>query len=185
MIFSINLKSIDSTQDFAHHLIENGFMKDKTDIIIIAQKQIYGRGQKDNKWSSNYGGLYFSYINHISEKNLNKVEKLSINVAEIIKDIIDKNYGVETIIKPPNDIYAKTKEGYKKISGILIETKIKNDKRYVVVGVGVNFSNKIPPELKDKAANLYEITGKRYKKNKFLIDFVKKIRVLFYELQNT
>jgi BirA family biotin operon repressor/biotin-[acetyl-CoA-carboxylase] ligase len=168
--FTINLQEIDSTQILAKQIVRSGRIADLGKTLIISKLQFAGRGQGENRWSSNYGGLYFSYIFDIDEKDLKKTKELSIKFARVIKRILTE-YGIECVIKYPNDVYAKINDDYKKISGILIETLPRDNKRYVIVGVGVNFTNKIDEEFKDIAVSVYDITGKRYSKKKFLKKF--------------
>jgi len=170
--FIINLNEIDSTQTLAKQIVKSGKILKWGKTLIIARRQLCGRGQGDNKWSSNYGGLYFSYIFETDEEKLKEVINLSVRFAEVVKKILEE-YGIDCIIKNPNDVYAKTTKGYKKISGILIETIPFNGKRYVIVGVGVNFTNRIDDEFKDIAVTIYDITAKRYSKKKFLEKFFK------------
>jgi len=172
--FIINLKEIDSTQILAKQIVKTGKILDYGKTLIIAKKQYDGKGQNNNRWSSNYGGLYFSYIFDTDEKNLKKISNLSIKFADLVRKIL-LEYGINCIIKYPNDVYAKTKSGYRKISGILIETIPFNNKRYVIVGVGVNFTNHIDDEFRDIAVTIYDITKKRYSKKKFLNKFFKYI----------
>lgn len=177
---SISLKEIDSTQTLARHLIEKGKACNYDFIAIISEKQTGGRGQKDNKWSSEKGGLYLSIIKKTDEKKLKNIQELSIKSAKIILDEISKRYSLELKIKEPNDIYALTKNGYKKICGILIETIPYRNERYVIIGIGINFYNPLPDELKEKATSLYEIKAKKYRVKNFakkLIDIFSKIDI--------
>lgn len=167
----INFRKIDSTQNFARKLIENK-LSNNGNILIIAKKQTDGRGQNSNKWSSNEGGLYFSFITTISEGKLKEMQDLSIITAKTILEVIFEKYRVKCYLKPPNDVYAK--ENLKKISGILIETIPYDQKRYIITGIGINFNNKIPKELKEKATSIYEITKKIYNPNSFLKPFFEK-----------
>lgn len=168
----IQLKEAGSTQDLARRLIENNKAKPKENVLIIAKKQTCGRGQKDNKWSSELGGLYFSFITSIDEKKLKQIQKLSIITAQVILEVMLEKYKVKCYIKLPNDIY--TFKNYKKLSGILIETIPNKKKRYIITGIGINFNNKIPKELREKATSIYKITKKKYNPNSFLRPFFEK-----------
>lgn len=161
-ILSINLNEINSTQELSRQIIAKSFYNTYDVIIITAKKQFEGRGQKNNKWSSEKGGLYLTISLKSEEKKIKEIQCLSIKVAEIISKLLEINYNIKTKIKYPNDVYALTKKGYKKISGILIETIPVNNLRWILIGIGINFHNKIPDELKEKATNIYEITNKKY-----------------------
>ncbi|MEF3280968.1 MAG: biotin--[acetyl-CoA-carboxylase] ligase [Elusimicrobiota bacterium] len=170
--FLVVLNKIDSTQTLAKKLINNSQIQKKDKILIISKTQYAGRGQKDNKWSSEYGGLYFSFITRTGEKNIKDIQKLSLITAKAIKDTIEKIYNIKCFIKHPNDIYVN--QNNKKISGILIETIPYGKIRYIITGIGVNFHNKIPQELKNTATTIYEITKRKNNQELFLKDFFSK-----------
>ncbi|MCX7642023.1 MAG: biotin--[acetyl-CoA-carboxylase] ligase [Elusimicrobiales bacterium] len=171
----ISLDEIDSTQNLARDLIKKEYIQKYDLITITAKRQYCGRGQRSNTWSSEKGGVYITIIKKTDESKIKNISNLSIQIANIISDIISKKCHIETIIKPPNDIYAKTLSGYKKISGILIETIPYRNIRWVLIGIGINLQNKIPDYLKEKATNIYSITSKYYKIYPFIKEIEKKI----------
>ena len=82
-------------------------------------------------------------------------------------DILSKYCGEKkTFFKLPNDIYVNKK----KICGILQEVIIKEQKKYLIVGIGINlFSN---PKIKNySSTNIYRETKKKPK----LVEIVNKI----------
>jgi len=167
----IFLKETTSTQDIARDMIKNGRIKINT--VIVAEIQSNGRGQKDNIWSSPKGGLYFSLITMTDEKNLKNLKDLSITTAKAVKKTLNKKYQITARIKKPNDVYALSSNGYKKISGILIETIPYDFKRFIITGIGVNFNNPIPDILSNRATSIYEIRNKQYKPVGFIRPFLK------------
>lgn len=162
-IFSINLKEIDSTQELSRYIITKKNYANLYDLIVIkSKKQFEGKGQNGNKWSSEIGGLYLTISMKSTEEKIKEIQSLSTKTAELISRLLRENYKIQTRIKFPNDVYALTNNGYKKISGILIETIPLNNIRWVLIGIGINFYNSIPPELKNKATSLFEITNKKH-----------------------
>lgn len=172
---SISVKEIDSTQNIARQIINSGKAKDYNAVIIISEKQTCGRGQKDNKWSSKKGGLYMSVIKKDEERRLKEIPKLSLKIAKIVSKEINKNYNIKTKIKKPNDVYARTRKGYKKIAGILIETIPYENYRFIIIGIGVNFHNQLPDELKEKATSIFEIKKRKYNIKDFALKIFKEI----------
>tara|TARA_Y100001970_G_scaffold281642_1_gene392871 strand:- start:1817 stop:2344 length:528 start_codon:yes stop_codon:yes gene_type:complete len=122
------LKVTDSTNNVAIKKIKQGNSKG----IIIAEKQTKGRGQHGNKWISSKGNLFISIFFEINH-NLS-LDKLTKRNCLIIKNIITKFVSEKVKIKAPNDILIKNK----KICGILQETIFHNEKRFIVIGIGIN-----------------------------------------------
>lgn len=88
--------------------------------------------------------------------------------AEALKSLA----GVETAVKPPNDVLASAGGKAKKICGILAEAS--GDSRsvdWVVLGVGINVNNS--PRLKT-ATSLHALTGKSWPTERVLESFLKK-----------
>ena len=119
----ISLDKIPSTQDWAHDLIANQKVSDKT--VIVATSQTAGRGRYRRKWVSHTGNLYASFIYRITERNPKLSYAIGVAVAETLIE-----FGLIPKIKWPNDVLIDGK----KISGILIEYS----QNFVVVGIGIN-----------------------------------------------
>jgi len=75
-----------------------------------------------------------------------------------------ESMNLEPIIKWPNDIYINKK----KIAGILTEAIVSESSTAVIVGIGINVNNDIPPELFDRAISLKQITNREYTLHKLL-----------------
>ncbi len=174
-ILIIKLDEIDSTQTLAKDIVKKASAEKYDGVVITAKRQFAGRGQKDNRWSSEKGGVYISVIRKTDEKKLSEIQTLSLKTAQIVSELLKRRYKITTKIKEPNDIYAWDGEKFRKISGILIETIPYNNKRYIIIGIGVNFTNPIPDELRTKAINLFEITSKRYTPKSFEKQLIKEI----------
>lgn len=184
-IISISIDEIDSTQNLAKELIKKEKYSYYDSIVIIAKKQTHGRGQRLNTWSSQDGGLYLTFATKTEEKNLKAIQDLSTKIAEIVSNLIQENYNIKTEIKQPNDVYAYTNKGKRKISGILIETTPIENMRWILIGIGVNFHNPLPNELEEKATNIYSITHKKHNINSFAKKLIEKITKMKDELFNT
>lgn len=141
----IQIYEVDSTNNFASRLISEN--KGSEGTIIVAKKQISGKGQADNKWESEDGkNLTFSIILKPDFLEVACQFMISKMVSLSLMDFL-KNLSIDNIsIKWPNDIYI----GNNKIAGILIENSIKGIVyNYAIVGIGINinqtqFSSGIP-----------------------------------------
>ena len=160
-IFKYN--TVNSTNEKAIELIkkkkyENGF------VYALSQKK--GKGRYGRKWISKKGNFFGSIFFHL-KKNYPTVEEFSLINPILNIDILSKYCGrKKTFFKLPNDIYVNKK----KICGILQEVIIKEQKKYLIVGIGINlFSN---PKIKNNpSTNIYRETKKKPK----LLEIVNKI----------
>ena len=123
-------KKVESTNNVAVRLIKQGNERG----IILTDQQTKGKGQRQNKWISMKGNLFVSVFFEIGKKiSLSTIINLNL---KIIKKIIHKKINSLTQIRKPNDILINKK----KVCGILQETIFKQNKKYLIVGIGINVS---------------------------------------------
>ncbi len=123
-------KKVESTNNVAIRLIKQG----NESGIILTDQQTKGKGQRQNKWISMKGNLFVSVFFEIGKKiSISKIINLNL---KIIKKIIHKKINYIIQIKKPNDILINKK----KVCGILQETIFKQNKKYLIVGIGINVS---------------------------------------------
>ena len=123
-------KRVESTNNVAIRLIKQGNERG----IILTDQQTKGKGQRQNKWISMKGNLFVSVFFEIGKKiSLSTIINLNL---KIIKKIIHKKINSLTQIRKPNDILINKK----KVCGILQETIFKQNKKYLIVGIGINVS---------------------------------------------
>lgn len=66
---------------------------------------------------------------------LQKIEGITLDIANILVQVFRELYGILLEIKQPNDLMYHNK----KVGGILTETKVSgNHIRYMVIGIGIN-----------------------------------------------
>lgn len=156
------LDSIDSTNEEAKRLIDAGHI-DEPVFFIVTDEQTQGKGTRGRTWVSPKGaGIYLSVVHVIASprtllgvnsakqfRSLNQeldwdcfvanapcndtlfTRSAGIACVEAIKEI----YHIETKLKPVNDIYASGK----KLGGILVETRLKENKlQALITGIGIN-----------------------------------------------
>ncbi len=148
-------KKVKSTNDTALRLIKSGYQKG----IVLSEYQSKGRGQRENKWISKKGNLFVTVFFDISKKmSIKKIVNLNLS---IIKKIISKRTKLIAIVKKPNDILLDKK----KVCGILQETLFKNNKKILIVGIGINIVNS--PKIHNyKTTHLNKFVKKKINKIK-------------------
>ena len=145
-----NFKIVNSTNDLAIKIIKNTNNKSG---IVIAEKQKKGRGQYGKKWTSFKGNLFVSIFFNINKVKLSLKELTKINCL-LVKKLLSVFYKQKISIKYPNDLLINRK----KISGILQETVLKSDEKFIVVGIGINLIKS--PNIKNyPSTNLFDLTN--------------------------
>ena len=129
--------------------------------MVTAISQKLGKGQYGKKWISYKGNLFISFFLKIKNRNLN-FEKITKLNCELIRKLLSRFYKKKISIKPPNDLLINGK----KICGILQESIIKDEQKYLIIGVGINLIKS--PNIKDyPTTNLFELIKKKIDKNEF------------------
>ena len=143
-------KIVNSTNDLAIKIIKNTNNKSG---IVIANKQKKGRGQYGKKWSSFKGNLFVSIFFPIDKIRISIKDLTKANCL-LVKKLLSNFYKKKITIKSPNDLLINNM----KISGILQETILKSNSKFIVIGIGVNLIKS--PILKDyPTTNLLDLTG--------------------------
>ena len=125
------LKSVTSTNDAAINLIK----EEKKEVgCVYADKQIKGRGSQGKEWISDEGNLFGSIFFPL-KNNYPPFNEFSIINPIIISGVI-KHFCEEKNItlKYPNDVLVNEK----KICGILQELINLDNRKFLIVGIGVN-----------------------------------------------
>ena len=150
-------KKVVSTNNSAIRIIRNS----NTDYgMIIANRQKSGRGQYGKKWISYNGNLFVSFFYKIDRLTVSLKKITTINCL-LVKKLLSFYYKKKIIFKKPNDLLINKK----KICGILQEKISKLNKKYLIVGIGINLIKN--PNLKNyHTTNLNELLNKKVSKNK-------------------
>ena len=128
--------------------------------MVIAEKQKSGRGQYGKKWISYNGNLFISFFYKLDFRtySLKKITKIN---CLLVKKLLSSYYKKKITYKKPNDLLINKK----KICGILQEKVSKLDKKYLIVGIGINLIKN--PNLKNyPTTNLSQLFEKKISKNK-------------------
>jgi len=128
--------------------------------MIISETQNKGRGQYGKKWISYKGNLFVSFFYKIEDLAVSVKQLTKINCM-LVRELLSKYYKKKITFKKPNDLLINKK----KICGILQESISIFDKKYLIVGIGINLIKN--PNIKNyPTINLYKLTNKKISKNK-------------------
>lgn len=149
------LDEVDSTNSYALELAEQGAVEGT---IVLAERQMAGRGRLGRTFASPPGGLYLSIVvrERLAARDVPFVTLLSgIAAARAIREVT----GLPAQIKWPNDILVRGK----KVCGILNESRFSGDKiDFIVIGIGMNVNTSLeafPPEVQEVASTLKREMG--------------------------
>lgn len=135
---AIHLTAVGSTNSYASDLMRQIRVNDGT--IVYTFEQTNGRGQRGNTWLSEPNKnialsliLHPTFLHADEQFWLTKV--VSLAVADLMAETLQKHADPEVKIKWPNDIYINGK----KTAGILIENNLRDERiQSAVIGIGLN-----------------------------------------------
>ena len=138
-------------------------------LVLFAEDQTAGRGQRGNRWESTAGkGLWFSIL--LQPKiDLNNSPQLTAWAAEGISDAIQNEFSLKTTIKLPNDVEIDGR----KVAGVLVEMRAQEKAPYLAIaGIGINVNQSLedfPKELQSRAISLAMALGRQVDRQKFAV----------------
>jgi BirA family biotin operon repressor/biotin-[acetyl-CoA-carboxylase] ligase len=152
---------ITSTQDSAK-MAAQGTAREGT--IFTADKQSGGRGRLGRAWQSPLGGLWYSLI--LRPQLLpTQTQALSLVAGLTWASLLRGEYGIEALVKWPNDIWVDGK----KVAGVLTEMSAEFGRvHWMVMGVGVNVNNDPPAKIMPPAGALKDILKKPIRRHDLL-----------------
>ena len=150
-------KTVISTNESAIKIIKNSNINYG---MVVADKQKSGRGQYGKKWVSYNGNLFISFFYRFDDLAVSLKQITKINCL-LVKKLLSFYYKRKIIFKKPNDLLINKK----KICGILQEKISKLNKKYLIVGIGINLMKS--PYIKNyPTTSLYELLNQKVSKNK-------------------
>lgn len=150
-----HVPSCHSTNALAEQLLADE--KTHEGLVVIADHQTKGKGQKDKLWVSEAGkNLTFSVILKPSFLALDEQFYLNIITSLAVSNTIRELVAEEIKVKWPNDIII----GKKKIAGILIKNILNNRQiNATIIGIGLNVNQE--NFSMDTAISLFNLLQKK------------------------
>ena len=169
-----SLPAVASAKEGPPSLVDEG-------LVLFAEHQTAGRGQRGNRWESAAGkGLWFSILLR-PEIQLSDSGRLTIWAIEAISDVIRIEFGLEPAIKLPNDVQLN---GHK-VAGVLVEMRAQNNAPHLaVVGIGINVNqcrDDFPAELQDRAISLAMSLGRQVDRQNFAVALLRNLDLTYRE----
>lgn len=125
-------EEMESTQDLAKKIAKEN---SKHGTLVITDNQSKGRGTKGRTWVASKGKNITMTLLVKKEWKIEKLDGLTIKIAEAIQGAIQELFSYSLTIKEPNDLLLNGK----KICGILTESSTTlSTVNYVLIGIGFN-----------------------------------------------
>ena len=145
---------LDQTSSTNDAILQVAITNSNQGLVLFAEHQTAGRGQRGNRWESAAGkGLWFSILLR-PKIQINDSGRLTIWAIETISDVIRTEFSLEPAIKLPNDVQLYGC----KVAGVLVEMRAQEKAPHLaVVGIGINVNQSMedfPPELQNRAISL-------------------------------
>src|SRR5262245_63852525 len=122
--------------------------------VVIADRQILGRGREGRTWISAPGDLFLSVL--LRPEDLSQTHRVLPLLAGIAGCEAAREWGLEARLKWPNDLLV----GERKLAGILVEATSSGARvESLVLGIGVNLASDPPQELRGAATSVRVETG--------------------------
>jgi len=145
---------LEETTSTSDALLQMATPNTREGLVLFAEHQTAGRGQRGNVWESAAGkGLWFSILLH-PKIEIKDSARLTSWAADMVAATIRDSTFLNAIVQPPNDIYIDGR----KVAGVLVEMRAqKNAPHIAILGIGLNV-NQTPrdfsEELRKRAVSL-------------------------------
>jgi BirA family transcriptional regulator, biotin operon repressor / biotin---[acetyl-CoA-carboxylase] ligase len=154
----IKIKQVDSTNNYAMALVQQGIAKHG--FAIFAHEQTNGKGQRGKTWITEPGkNIIISFVLQPFMLAVSQQFLLSMAIANACHQVYYSYAGEATTIKWPNDIYWHDR----KAGGMLLENIVQNSKwQFAIAGIGLNINQVKFEDAAAKPVSLKQITGKDF-----------------------
>jgi BirA family biotin operon repressor/biotin-[acetyl-CoA-carboxylase] ligase len=140
--------TVDSTNAVAERFVERLLAEEDdrpAETVIVARRQLQGRGRADHVWESPAGGAYATWVAWVPARSLTAVPMVvGVCVAEAVEEVAP---GVRVDLKWPNDLQV----GGRKLGGVLCTSRADGESACVVAGFGINVEA-VPAVAPDRTA---------------------------------
>lgn len=168
----IVLEQTGSTNDA---ILQVANVNSKEGLVVFAEYQTAGRGQRGNRWESVAGkGLWFSILLR-PKIDLSNSPRLTAWAAEAVSGAIQNEFSLKPTIKLPNDVQISGR----KVAGVLVEMRAQEKAAHLAIaGIGINVNQSrenFPVELQSTAISLAMALGKQVDRQSFAIALLRNL----------
>lgn len=174
----VKLDATDSTNQYLKELLLSEKIEDFT--VVMAKKQLKGRGQMGAKWESEFGkNLTVSILKKFNAFPISNQFLLNICVSLAVMNTLKALSVPDLSIKWPNDILS----GTSKICGILIENMLVGTQiQTSIIGIGLNVNQQTFNTISN-ASSLKLLLGRKLNLDELLVKIVANLKDTFLRLE--
>ena len=168
----IVLEQTGSTNDA---ILQSATPTPKEGLVLFAEHQTAGRGQRGNRWESAAGkGLWLSILLR-PKIDITSSPRLTFWAAEAVSEVIRHEFSLETTIKLPNDIQIDGR----KVAGVLVEMRAQEKAPHLAIaGIGINVNQSLedfPAALQGGAISLAMALGQQVDRQRFAVALLRNL----------
>jgi len=147
----------------------------KEGLVLFAEHQTAGRGQRGNRWESAAGkGLWLSILLR-PKIDITNSPRLTVWAAEAVSEAIRHEFSLETTIKLPNDVQIDGR----KVAGVLVEMRAQEKAPHLAIaGIGINVNQSLedfPAALQGGAITLAMALGQQVDRQRFAVALLRNL----------
>ena len=151
-------------------------------LVVFAEHQTAGRGQRGNRWESAPGkGLWLSILLR-PKIDIDQSARLTKWAAQSVAHTIEQELMLSAAVKLPNDVYVDGR----KVAGVLVEMRAQEQQPYLAVaGIGVNINHNaddFPSELRAIAGSLAMAAGRSLDRHRLAVALLRNLDRSYAEL---
>ena len=151
-------------------------------LVVFAERQTAGRGQRNNSWESVPGkGLWFSILLR-PKIDIGDSPILLRWATRAIAETISKQFVLPASVKLPNDVIVAGK----KIAGVLVEMRAQSNALHIaIVGIGINVNHRpedFSEELRARAMSLAIALDREVDRHQFAVALLRDLDHTYAEV---
>lgn len=152
-------------------------------LVIFAERQTAGRGQRGNQWESRpRKGLWFSILLR-PKITPAQPARMTAWAAQSVVQTVSEEFALGPTVKPPNDIYLDKK----KLAGVLVEMRAQRSAPHLaIVGIGINANHAaddFSEALRERAISLAQALNHQVDRSTFAIALLRKLDSTYRDLR--
>lgn len=165
----ISFNATESTNDIAWGHVCTG----ESGMVVLSETQRSGRGRFSNRqWIDTPGDSILMSV--LLKSDLISPDILSVAAGIAVSEAVGEFCHLNTRIKWPNDILV----GTKKLSGVMVESRVVDNVRWYVLGIGINCNQQaeqFPESISQHATSIYLENALEVDRNALVLFILEKL----------